>query len=319
MMKKLSLSILTALICTLILGVFNTNAQTVSASLSPCFDECQSIQMSVTSLDSVTADGYRGTVDFLITTSWEANDVILGVSATMNNVLVYRSMNATKVDTTGKKWKVSWDTTKDANAYYSATIQADGMINQRVDGPEWVARVNNVAPTPAPEPEETVTDTQTPLYVPEVVRESTPSISEDKALREKAPVSTPRCTVGKRIRGSQAAVYYCGDDGRRYMFPNERVYFSWYADFSGVEQLPDDTLAQVPLGGNATYRPGARMIKITTDPRVYAVSRGGVLRHIPSEAVAQQLYGTNWRQQIDDVPDAFFVNYTMGSAIELSL
>jgi len=278
----------------------------------------KSIQMNVTSLDSVTEEGYRGTVDFQITTNWDAHDVILGVSATFNNILVYRSMNATKVDADGRKWQVSWDTTKDADAYYSVTIQADGMINQRVDGPEWVARVSNAAAAEAKKSveEETV---MTPLYVPEVVRESTPSISEDKALRERAPIAVPRCTAGARIRGSQAAVYYCGDDGRRYTFPNERVYFSWYQDFNGIEQLPDETLAQIPLGGNTTYRPGTRMIKIVSDPRVYAVSRGGVLRHIPSEAVARQLYGDRWQQQIDDVSDAFFVNYTVGDPIELSL
>lgn len=28
------------------------------------------------------------------------------------------------------------------------------------------------------------------------------------------------------------AVYYVGDDGARYVFPNENIYFSWYPDFS---------------------------------------------------------------------------------------
>jgi hypothetical protein len=33
-----------------------------------------------------------------------------------------------------------------------------------------------------------------------------------------------------------APVYYLSD-GKRYVFPNESTYFSWYSDFSGVKTL----------------------------------------------------------------------------------
>jgi hypothetical protein len=56
-------------------------------------------------------------------------------------------------------------------------------------------------------------------------------------------------------------------------------------------------------------------VKITTDPKVYAVAKGGVLRHVGSESVAAALYGADWAQRIDDVPDPFFVNYALGSPI----
>ena len=36
---------------------------------------------------------------------------------------------------------------------------------------------------------------------------------------------------GELIKASQPAVYYLADDGKRYVFPNERIYFSWYEDF----------------------------------------------------------------------------------------
>jgi hypothetical protein len=57
------------------------------------------------------------------------------------------------------------------------------------------------------------------------------------------------------------------------------------------------------------------MVKIMSDPHVYAVARGGVLRWVTSEAVAARLFGSGWNKMIDDVSDAFFVNYTLGAPI----
>ncbi len=118
------------------------------------------------------------------------------------------------------------------------------------------------------------------------------------------------------IKGSGPAVYYNGDNGKRYVFTTESIYKSWYPDYSSVAQLTDSQLAAIPLGGNVTMRPGAKLVKITTDPRVYAVSRYGVLHWVTSEAIAAQLYGTDWNTKIVDVPDAFFVNYVIGYEID---
>ncbi|MFH1098652.1 MAG: hypothetical protein V1723_01890, partial [Candidatus Uhrbacteria bacterium] len=49
--------------------------------------------------------------------------------------------------------------------------------------------------------------------------------------------------------------------------------------------------------------------------KVYAVSKGGVLRHVATEAVASALFGATWNTQVNDIPDGFFVNYTIGTAI----
>ncbi len=120
---------------------------------------------------------------------------------------------------------------------------------------------------------------------------------------------------GDLIKASGAAVYYYGSDGKRYVFPNEKTYNTWFADFSSVKTVTDAELAAIMIGGNATYRPGVKMVKITTDPKVYAVGMDGTLRWVESEAVAVALYGANWNTMIDDVPDAFFVNYTVGSSV----
>lgn len=132
-------------------------------------------------------------------------------------------------------------------------------------------------------------------------------------------LATPSVSSGELIKGeSFKAVYYKATDGKRYVFPNQRIYFSWYTDFSTVTIISDEELAAIPLGGNVYYRPNSRLVKITTDPKVYWVDRFGELRHILSEKVAQDLFGTDWISQIDDLPDAFFAGYTTGEPLDSS-
>lgn len=152
-------------------------------------------------------------------------------------------------------------------------------------------------------------------YNPEVAGQAAPSISIDKRLEPPVFGSVP-CETDALVKSPASdAVYYCGADRKRYVFPNDKVYFTWYDDFSEVIEITSEELANIPLGGNATYRPGVKLIKITTDPKVYAVDRGGTLRWMKSPSVAQELYGDDWSDMVDDVSDAFFVNYTIGEPI----
>jgi hypothetical protein len=106
-----------------------------------------------------------------------------------------------------------------------------------------------------------------------------------------------------------SSVYYLGADGKRYVFPNESTYFSWYNDFSGVVTIAQSELESYPLGKNVTVRPGTKLIKITTNPNVYAVTPGGNLLLIPTEEVAAVLYGEAWASRVVDIADSFFTNY----------
>lgn len=121
---------------------------------------------------------------------------------------------------------------------------------------------------------------------------------------------------GDLIRGqSFSAVYYMGEDGFRYVFPNDKAYFTWYTNFDTVKVITDAEMAKIQIGGNITYKPGVKMVKINTDPKTYAVDAGGVLRHVTTEAVAIALYGSDWNKKIDDIADGFFPNYSIGAAI----
>ncbi|MDP3900503.1 MAG: fibronectin type III domain-containing protein [bacterium] len=122
---------------------------------------------------------------------------------------------------------------------------------------------------------------------------------------------------GKVIKSNnRATLYYVGSDGKRYVYPNENTFKSWFNDFSVVEEIDDSALFEIPLGGNVVYRPGVVLIKIQTSPKVFAVGKNGLLRWIKTEALARAFYGENWNKLIDDVPDSFFTNYKIGDDID---
>ena len=131
-------------------------------------------------------------------------------------------------------------------------------------------------------------------------------------------------TAGDLIRGTEKSVYggypvyYYGTDGKKYLFPTGDTYSTWYSDFSAVKVLTQAELEAVPFGGNSTFRPGVKLVKFPGDAKVYAVGKGGVLRHVTSEAIAVALYGAEWYKPVNltVVPEGFQANYSMtGAAI----
>jgi phosphodiesterase/alkaline phosphatase D-like protein len=167
-------------------------------------------------------------------------------------------------------------------------------------------------------------DAPVPTYAAAEALVGSPTINADKMLVSPPPGVVPACVSGTLMKQpndgdpatqADSAVYYCGADGKRYVFPDLGTYRSWYPDFSAVSVVTATELAAVPLGGNVTYRPGRHMIKIQTDPKVYAIDKGGVLRWVTTEALAQSLYGLLWSGLVRDVSDAFFINYVVGAPI----
>lgn len=114
---------------------------------------------------------------------------------------------------------------------------------------------------------------------------------------------------------TSSALYYLSVDGRRFVFPTSKTYFTWYANFNGSRVISAANLANIPLGKLITYRPGIKMVKQQTNPTVFVVSRGGILHSVPNEATASALYGVNWGTMIDDIDDAFWFSYTIGTPL----
>lgn len=118
---------------------------------------------------------------------------------------------------------------------------------------------------------------------------------------------------------SDTAVYYFASNGRRYVFPNEKVYYTWYPSFDNVRVLSLEDMTKIPIGGNVTYRPGAKPVKFQTDNKVYAVERNGLLRWLKTEDVARGIFGDDWARKTDDISEAFYVNYTFGDPLTNAL
>lgn len=129
------------------------------------------------------------------------------------------------------------------------------------------------------------------------------------------PLHAATLTPGDLIKASGPSVYFFAENGKRYVFPTEKTFLTWYTDFSSVKTITDAELGAIMIGGNATYRPGTRLVKITTDPKVYAVGPGNALRWIKTEALAAEVFGADWAKMIDDISDAFFINYSIGDTI----
>ena len=108
------------------------------------------------------------------------------------------------------------------------------------------------------------------------------------------------------------SVYFLADDGKRYVFPNENIYFSWYEDFNDVSVISCDDLADLTIGGVVFYQPGTDLVKIPSDPTVYIVEDDGLLRPLQGEDQAIALYGDDWAERVDDLDESFFGPYEVG-------
>lgn len=111
-------------------------------------------------------------------------------------------------------------------------------------------------------------------------------------------------------------IYYLGDDGRRHPFADERVFASWSANQIQVRSLPEDQLASIPLGGTVIYKPGTRLIKFESIPKVYDMDDNGWLHWIKTPELAAAQYGADWQSRLDVVSDAYYINYIFAPEAE---
>ncbi len=124
------------------------------------------------------------------------------------------------------------------------------------------------------------------------------------------------CSPNVDVNDPCRAVYFYAGDGKRHAFPNDRVYFSWFKDFSTVKEVSASFMSSLALGKNVTYHPGTKLVKFQTVPTVFAVESKGTLRAIRSEEIAAGLYGADWNKKVDDISDVFFNNYQFGQPIQ---
>ncbi len=197
---------------------------------------------------------------------------------------------------TGSPMDVSWTLTEGlgTKAVYAMFKSSTGDVSSVVSAAIELVEVPSQSPAEVP-PTTTPPSTETPSG----------SITPVSGL-----------AFGDLIKGTSSTVYYYAKDGKRYIFPNFKTYFSWYTNFGAIKKISDSQLGEIPRGNNVTYRPGVKMVKIELDPKVYAVDANGTLRWVKTEALAKELYGEGWATKVDDLPEIFFLNYNIGTPIE---
>lgn len=119
------------------------------------------------------------------------------------------------------------------------------------------------------------------------------------------------------IKTAKSSAVYWFKGGKRWVFPNETVYRSWFGtDFSKVLVVPEAQLAATMIGGNVKMKEGVYLIKIQSDPKTYAVEPAGALRWIQTEAQARALYGAAWAARVRDVDVSLFTDYAIGAPLQ---
>jgi hypothetical protein len=171
-----------------------------------------------------------------------------------------------------------------------------------------------------------ITDNEKPTYVPpspspsyyEEAPELPPSVGG--VPLEEIPTPKPTFQPGDLLKCLTASIYYFGPDNKKYLLPTVGTYFTWYPDFSPVKTISQALLDTISFGNNVTYRPGNKLVKFPYSPKVYAIEKNGLLRHITSEAIAESLYGPDWYrpENLDTIPESFEANYTSGTPITSS-
>lgn len=127
--------------------------------------------------------------------------------------------------------------------------------------------------------------------------------------------------VGSLLKSSNNdAVYYIGEDNKKYVFPDGQTYFTWYENFDDIVTVSIQTLDEYADGGAMPYRAGTKLITHQNTVKIYAVEPNGIIRWLPTATIAQNLYGSNWHLKVRDVIPGFFsTSYTLGSELSDTL
>jgi len=149
------------------------------------------------------------------------------------------------------------------------------------------------------------------------------AVADSVTITETATITFISPVTGSLIYGDlfkesgSTAVYYYASNGKRYVFPTQAIYFSWYSDFSTVKTVSHSTVTSIPLGGNVLAKPGTYLIQFVSmdtpfrvlDPKVYVLTTSGQLRWVTSASVAASLYGADWERKIVAIPEVYKTNY----------
>ncbi len=115
-----------------------------------------------------------------------------------------------------------------------------------------------------------------------------------------------------------STVVYLVSEGQIWSVPDETVYFTWFDSWDDTAEVSPATI-QVYLEkyenkGELKMAPGTR-VKAVSAKEVYVVGSDYKLHWITSETVADEIYGSDWNQNIVTVKDTYLWKYAKGSQV----
>lgn len=132
-----------------------------------------------------------------------------------------------------------------------------------------------------------------------------------------------------------ATVWYYGRDGKRYIFPGENIFESWFGAGADkcclVRTVSNEMFNSIPTafvtddqgdihGGKVCFRPDAKIWQVDPpepyDYALFVVAHNCVVRQLASETVAEEIFGPDWENLLDSMPYALFKTYSHGAIIE---
>ncbi|MFH1315519.1 MAG: hypothetical protein ABIH67_03935 [Candidatus Uhrbacteria bacterium] len=118
-------------------------------------------------------------------------------------------------------------------------------------------------------------------------------------------------TQVRAMKSTNSNTVYLIDGKDRYAFQNEKVFYSWFDNFDQIEVVSQAKLSEYADAGEAFFQAGTK-VKIENDPKVYTVGYDGKLHWIISQAVAFNIYGNDWNQDIIEINLMDLVDYSFG-------
>lgn len=131
-----------------------------------------------------------------------------------------------------------------------------------------------------------------------------------EALTQQASEAEQRKVVQLEENGS---VYYFAADGKRYIFPTQETFVSWYGEYQVERVMPLVEMQEIPLGGNVTIKPG-NLLQTPTDFNVYLVTERNMIAPV-DEWILEAVHGEAYRAEVIDLQNYYFTNYVYGAPI----
>jgi len=238
----------------------------------------------------------------------------------------YQSPQAGQVLRAGEQATIIWETSSSGGAYVNGEISYDdgetfatlftlvpnegvyAWVVPDVSSTEVVIRIASTNGGV-----ELASDTSTPFTI---VGSSDGGDDEETLEPEEVEPRT-------YIRGlTLPTVYYIDSELKRHPIFNEQMYFTYEDSWDAVQFVEDSSLAAFPMATSVLPKAGVVLVKIMSVNNVYAVTLVDdvtVLRHITSEALAADIYGSGWSDYVIDVEPTFWSKFSFGAEIKTAI